>query len=65
MQKKHVLYCATALTIFLLGMVMISDLFLRTQDIPGTDPDGWDAAGSVALGLLGAMLILSWLKGDD
>lgn len=56
--KKTALYCSTALTIFLVGMVMVSDLFL--QEIPGTDPRAWDWVGSIALMVNTTMILLSF-----
>jgi len=47
------------------AMVMASDLFLRSQSIPGTDPHSWDVAGSWGMGIgLGLLLVDAWRRDE-
>lgn len=55
--RKTALICSTALNIAMLTMVMVSDLLLRAQDIPGTNPDSWDVLGSLTFMLNSCALV--------
>lgn len=42
-------------------VTFLSDLLIRTQDIPGTDPHAYDVFGSILIGAAGtSLLILLW-----
>lgn len=47
-----------------LALVAFSDLFIRTQDIPGTNPESYDIYGSFITGIFGFALITLLLRKD-
>lgn len=49
MLKIVALVCLTYLASVFGALIMVSDVFLRSQNIPGTDPRSWDVIGSFIL----------------
>lgn len=63
-RSSIVLICATVFTIFLVSMTMVSDLFIRSQSIPGADPQAWDDIGTFAIIALALIIFFEWIRGD-
>jgi hypothetical protein len=60
-RKPYTLLCHLLLILLSTATVMVSDLFIRSQEIPGVNPHAYDLIGTVGIVGGSTLYLLDWL----